>query len=426
MEFILDQELVMKSLPDLSKYQEEEHEKFIHDAEQLQINANKILYAGTDNGIINAFLASYNYHAPLILSADDIHFCLQSVYSHLINKFAEEFRDIFVEHDGKKDIVVGQTKKDFESFAQLLKQSVRSHVKDPKLVDNMEGSYSTTTTLHSVVSTALILNSLKEYFSYKCTMMCGIPKVALEGSNDDWVSLKQKFSYMKSVLQLRLKQIKTKKLEEQASSVSLKKDKEKLAEMKKELDLAYKNKGAGKREYWKLYNKYKRFKSEVKKQETLPDNEIMWFDKMEIILDMFLEMRSEHPDQEYIKAFWKYVITEVPVGSGGDRDIIGWVSILQPVDGVAMMPMADNNTVFTKEQFYKFTDLDRMRLFDGSRKDYNTSLLRTPFIFEDFDGSKKNMAFVAGVYKHPSYDTVKNGIRPTYVFHVTDEADGTQ
>jgi len=157
-----------------------------------------------------------------------------------------------------------------------------------------------------------------------------------------------------------------------------------------------------------------------KQKKSVPKSEIIWFDKMEIILDIFLEMRSENPDHEYIKTFWNYVMTEVPVGSGGDRAILGWVSILQPVDGKFMISLENNNTVFTKEQFYKFTDEDKKIYSAVLGKITIRLLIETPFTFQDLDGPEKPMEFVAGVYKHPSYDKAKDGIRPTYVFYVRD------
>lgn len=41
------------------------------------------------------------------------------------------------------------------------------------------------------------MGSMQKYFTYKCLLMCGIPKVILEGDLEDWQKLKGKVDYLK-------------------------------------------------------------------------------------------------------------------------------------------------------------------------------------------------------------------------------------
>jgi hypothetical protein len=61
----------------------------------------------------------------------------------------------------------------------------------------LECNFSTTTKTSLTASRIVLLDMLKEYFSFMCYSACGIPKVTLEGTLEDWIKLQEK------VVQLR-------------------------------------------------------------------------------------------------------------------------------------------------------------------------------------------------------------------------------
>src|SRR5207249_12123381 len=62
---------------------------------------------------------------------------------------------------------------------------------------HLECNFSTTTKNSLTASRIVLLDMVKAYYTYKVRTMCGIPKVTLEGTLEDWTKLQEK------VIQLR-------------------------------------------------------------------------------------------------------------------------------------------------------------------------------------------------------------------------------
>lgn len=76
-------------------------------------------------------------------------------------------------------------------FTQIIEQ-VRDKT-NPGVVDEFECNFTTTTQIHQVISTAIIMNSFKKYFSYeRMICYCGINNVYFEGVREDWIKLLEK------------------------------------------------------------------------------------------------------------------------------------------------------------------------------------------------------------------------------------------
>ncbi|KAG6816883.1 hypothetical protein H0H87_002003 [Tephrocybe sp. NHM501043] len=162
------------------------------------------------NGFVQGVLMAYNQHHNLVIR--------QSINAH-----AEELRDKFVAHEGKKHlrVVSKSTTMDGMDFGELsiqmsdeihknvssllwpikLPQEVmkylihdinvelRIQVKDTSLVPWVLPNFTTTTPDDSVICSVLLMSTLKEYFSYEMAVCCGIPAITLEGTQEDWRSI---------------------------------------------------------------------------------------------------------------------------------------------------------------------------------------------------------------------------------------------
>lgn len=71
---------------------------------------------------------------------------------------------------------------------------MQENVKDKDLREWVIPAFSTTTPTDRAVGSILLMCSLKAYFSYEAILMCGIPSVTLEGSEDDWKLLHSRLS----------------------------------------------------------------------------------------------------------------------------------------------------------------------------------------------------------------------------------------
>jgi hypothetical protein len=139
---------------------------------------------------VYAAFDAYNQHHHLTIRPDDIWFTILSQLNFYINKHAEELRDKFVAHEGRKALIIQDVGSietvDFGVFARRMTGLIQENVKDPNLRDWIMPTFSTTTVDDRTTAAVLMMGSLQEYFSYTCDVMCGIPSVTLLGERADY------------------------------------------------------------------------------------------------------------------------------------------------------------------------------------------------------------------------------------------------
>jgi hypothetical protein len=101
-----------------------------------------------------------------------------------VNAHAEELRAQFVAHEGQQEIVVelGQ----IESLPIQMTDKMEKYIVDPDLKGWILPNFSTTTSTDTVVAAVTMMATLKAYFSYRAAILCGIPRVTLDGERADW------------------------------------------------------------------------------------------------------------------------------------------------------------------------------------------------------------------------------------------------
>jgi hypothetical protein len=81
---------------------------------------------------------------------------------------------------------------DFGVFARRMTALIQENVKDPNFRDWIMPAFSTTTVCDRTTAAVLMMGSMQKYFSYKCSIMCGIPSVTLLGEREDWEDILQR------------------------------------------------------------------------------------------------------------------------------------------------------------------------------------------------------------------------------------------
>ncbi|CAG8810186.1 13826_t:CDS:2, partial [Racocetra persica] len=130
------------------------------------------------NGFAAAILHAYNHHKHLRLSPDDIWLAVAQGVSNHINNNSEKFRD-------------------WQEAVNRLVRKTDEHVEKIEFKELLECDFSTTTSSSLTASRIVLLDTFKAYFNFRTSVFCGIPKVTLEGTLDDWNKLQEK------VVQLR-------------------------------------------------------------------------------------------------------------------------------------------------------------------------------------------------------------------------------
>ncbi|OBZ67751.1 hypothetical protein A0H81_12497 [Grifola frondosa] len=145
------------------------------------------------NGFVHTALEAYKSHHNLRIRPDDVWISMLNQFSFYINAHAEEMRDKFVAHEGRRKLVVSAIGNrymvDFGGMAQQMTLLIHDNVVDKTLVDWILPNFTTTTVKDTTICSVLLMSTLKAYFEYGMVCMCGIPSVTLEGERDDWQKL---------------------------------------------------------------------------------------------------------------------------------------------------------------------------------------------------------------------------------------------
>ena len=154
--------------------------------------------------LLEGLMVAYQNHYPITVSPDMFLILFLQGYSRFMEKYAEKFRNQYVNFEGKKSLTVVRkeitpktaTKEDWrgiiDEFLGKIKESVGEEI-----ISNLQSNFTTTNSITLTTSQLAIMSSMKQYFIYKVFMcMCGISSITLEGSLEDWEKLKKKFEFL--------------------------------------------------------------------------------------------------------------------------------------------------------------------------------------------------------------------------------------
>jgi hypothetical protein len=151
---------------------------------------NPVPIIATANGFFETVCTAYNHHHHLVLRPDDIWHAITIQFAAYLQGCSEELRQRFVNHSGKKHLCVKGN--EFKEAPEMLAQLIGANLRDPSVRDWIVPSFSTTTENDRVIGSMILMASMKQYFSYEFVTLCGIPKITLEGTPDDWKLVEQK------------------------------------------------------------------------------------------------------------------------------------------------------------------------------------------------------------------------------------------
>jgi len=138
--------------------------------------------------LIHAVHVAFSQHRPLTLSPDAIWLVIAQGFSHHVTANAEKLRHRLVRHEGRRALggtITGWTPAEFEPGIADLSSQIREAT-DPVLHETLVCDFSTTTPAIRTASEVAIMDTFSAYFDYEMMCVCGIPKIAIEGSLDDW------------------------------------------------------------------------------------------------------------------------------------------------------------------------------------------------------------------------------------------------
>jgi hypothetical protein len=129
----------------------------------------------------------------LRLSPDHVWLTIAQGFAHHVDNNAEALRERFVRHEGKKPLVVTVLERPVGSAWVPVIEGLNAGLEaelGAGLVRLLRCSFSTTTPVEHVASGVVALAAFKRYFDYRVTCICGIPRITLEGTVDDWRAIR--------------------------------------------------------------------------------------------------------------------------------------------------------------------------------------------------------------------------------------------
>ncbi|KII90179.1 hypothetical protein PLICRDRAFT_40374 [Plicaturopsis crispa FD-325 SS-3] len=153
------------------------------------------------NGLVHTLRDAYNEHHAVVIRPDDVWIAILTQFSFYVNGNAEALRKQFVQHEGKKELTVyglgTRYTVDFGHLAKEMTRLIDENVVDPTLRQWIMPDFSTTTDNDRIVSSVVMMATMKEYFSYAGYLWCGIPRVTLEGGKRDWEEILRRAEKLK-------------------------------------------------------------------------------------------------------------------------------------------------------------------------------------------------------------------------------------
>ncbi len=155
------------------------------------------------NGFVGTIFQAYSQHRHLVLRPDDVWLAITTALSLYVNHHAEEMRHTFVEHEGKKELTVSTVANDIHSvnwnylidqFAEEIEKNTKNDIRSW-----LEPNFSTTTPTARTVGQVVLMAAMKKYFDFTAFITCGLRKVTLEGTLQDWQYLRTKASRLKDL-----------------------------------------------------------------------------------------------------------------------------------------------------------------------------------------------------------------------------------
>lgn len=143
--------------------------------------------------LFNAISYAFNSHCPLVLTPDSVWLTILVGLTHHIDTDPEGLRHHFVAHEGKKELEVeidspsipNVPKSVWEAgirkFSELLQENL-----NPKRYELIVSNFSTTTETDRLSSQVSLMGAMKNYFEYKMYLCCGLTKVTVLGTPEDW------------------------------------------------------------------------------------------------------------------------------------------------------------------------------------------------------------------------------------------------
>ena len=156
----------------------------------------KLIVAPNSSGLINVAYLSFGDHRPMVIDPDSVWLTLFTQLSKHIELNAEALRSKFVTFKGKvfieisRDDFVMDGNNPWDNCFPEFSDKIAEYIGDKR--DIIVSNFSTTTATTKIISEIALMDAMKQYFDYGMKTRCGIPRITIEGSPEDWKAIRDK------------------------------------------------------------------------------------------------------------------------------------------------------------------------------------------------------------------------------------------
>lgn len=138
-------------------------------------------------------------HRPLALSPDMIWQLLVQMAAEEVHAAPEKHRMLFTDHAhgsrtlevSRDEFTLGGDHNDWPGVFSELEQSIVAKVPESPALD-FTHAFSTTTATDLAARQVVLLKAASPYYNYQVGTLCGIPRIELHGTADDWRWIREK------------------------------------------------------------------------------------------------------------------------------------------------------------------------------------------------------------------------------------------
>lgn len=161
----------------------------------------KVDLSKCQNSLVGSLILAYNRHHNIILRAEDFWCGVMTQFSNYVNSRSEELRNKIVDFEGKKELVVhgdgNLFTADYGRLTVSMTEEIAANIKDPSIKEWIMPDFTTTTNNDKIVFASVMMAAMQKYFNYKFCLECGISKVTLLGTLEDYENLLNRLEKLK-------------------------------------------------------------------------------------------------------------------------------------------------------------------------------------------------------------------------------------
>jgi hypothetical protein len=154
----------------------------------------------TIHPLIGAVSFAFSQHRTLVLTPDAIWLTIAQGVAQHVRDNAERLRSTLVRHAGRKEVTLRsgafpETAEQWASVIDGLRDELVREIGDGR-ARLFECNFSTSTPTDLLASQVVLLDAYSPYFDYRMSVICGIPRITLTGTPEDWREIEKRLDIL--------------------------------------------------------------------------------------------------------------------------------------------------------------------------------------------------------------------------------------